>query len=429
MGESPKAIAGTGDAQGHAGGPAIIAFIADAATEQVLRDALRDAFTDGIDIRRGNVRTAASAMLKLKTPDVLIIDLSGEDQPLNALGQLADVVEPDVVLLVIGETSDIGFYRRVTRDLGATEYIFKPINRDTVARFFLPYILSKTTGADTARGGRVISVIGARGGVGATTIAANLAWYLGVIEKRHTVFVDADLYTGSGALLLGGKTGAGLRMAFETPERIDPLFVERAAQIVAGRLSILASDEAFATRLTYAPGAAERLITTLRLRYNFIILDVPFLPLDCNQELIAFNHHRVIVTDPSLAGIHDTVRLLELPHGIWQPQSPTLILNRQGRAGTLDAKQIQASAKLKFDVVIPDLPALINESASLGEPAVTRHGPFRDAIAELARQAGFVGAHDQPGNTSGWEAWESRFAGWRDGLTAAARRFGIGTRR
>jgi pilus assembly protein CpaE len=241
--------------------------------------------------------------------------------------------------------------------------------------------------------------MGARGGVGATTIAGNLAWHIGVIAKRHTVFVESDIHMGSGALLLGGKTGPGLRMALETPDRIDPLFVERAAQPVSERLHVLASEEKLSEPLSYAPGAARRLIEALRVRYNFIVLDVPFLPMPCNREMIEFAHHRVIVMDPSLASVRDTLRLLGLPNGPWQPQSPTIVLNRQGRPGGLTRKQIEDALKVKVDIVIPDIPKQLNESASFGEPAVMQRGPLRQAIIDLSREVGFVAGREESGGT------------------------------
>ena len=297
-------------------------------------------------------------------------------------------------VLVIGDTDDVDFYRHITRGMGVMEYIFKPITREAVARHFAPLITRKTIGQEATRGGRVIAVLGARGGVGSTTIAGNLSWLLGVMAKRHTVFVESDIHMGSGALLLGGKTGPGLRMALETPDRIDPLFVERAAQPVAERLQVLASEEKLTEPLHYAPGAARRLIEALRVRYNFIILDVPFLPMQCNRELIEFAHHRVIVMDPTLASVRDTLRLLGLPNGPWQPQSPTIVLNRQGRPGGLTRKQIEEALKVKIDIVIPDIPKQLNESASFGEPAIATKGPFRQAIVDLSREIGFVANRD-----------------------------------
>ena len=378
----------------------VLAFLGDPATEQVLRDGLGDLVANGMDIRRGTVRTAITAMAKLPTPEVLIIDIAGEDQPLHALGELSEVVEPGVRVLVIGDTDDVDFYRHITRGMGVMEYIFKPITREAVARHFAPLVTRKTIGQDAARGGRVIAVMGARGGVGATTISGNLAWMLGVTAKRHTVFLEADLHRGSGALLLGAKTGPGLRMALETPDRIDPLFVERAAQPITERLQVLASEEKLNEQLHYAPGAARRLIDALRVRYNFIIADVPFLPMPCNRELIEFAHHRVIVMDPSLASVRDTLRLLGLPNGPWQPQSPTIVLNRQGRPGGLTRKQIEDGLKVKIDVAIPDLPKQLNESATFGEPAMNARGPFRQAIIALSREIGFGGNRDEAGAAS-----------------------------
>jgi pilus assembly protein CpaE len=372
----------------------VLAFLGDPATEQVLRDGLGDLVANGIDIRRGTVRTAVAAMAKMQTPEVLIVDIAGEEQPLHALGELSDVVEPGVRVLVIGDNDDVDFYRHITRGMGVMEYLFKPITREAVARHFAPLITRKTMGQDATRGGRVVAVMGARGGVGATTIAGNLAWLLGVMAKRHTVFVESDIHMGSGALLLGAKTGPGLRMALETPDRIDPLFVERAAQPVAERLQVLASEEKLTDPLHYAPGAARRLIEALRVRYNFIIMDVPFLPMPCNREMVEFAHHRVIVMDPSLASVRDTLRLLSLPNGPWQPQSPTIVLNRQGRPGGLTRKQIEEALKVKIDIVIPDIPKQLNESASFGEPAIATRGPFRQAIIDLSREIGFVAARE-----------------------------------
>ncbi|MDE2239247.1 MAG: histidine kinase [Rhodospirillales bacterium] len=373
----------------------VLGFVSDPASEQVLRDSLSDASTGGMDIRRGTVRTAIAAMAKLQTPEVLIVDIAGEEQPLQALGELSDLVEPGVRVLVIGDSAEVDFYRHITRGMGVMEYLFKPLTREAVARHFAPLVSRKALGQDAARGGRVVVFIGARGGVGATTLAGNLAWMLGVTAKRHTVFLESDIHMGSGALLLGGKTGPGLRMALETPDRIDTLFIERAAQPVAERLHVLASEEKLTEPVNYAPGAARRLIEGLRVRYNFIIMDVPFLPMACNRELIEFAHHRVIVMDPTLASVRDTLRLLGLPNGPWQPQSPTVVLNRHGRPGGLTRKQIEEALKTKIDVLIPDIPKQLNESASFGEPAVTTKGPFRQAIRDLSREIGFVAGRDE----------------------------------
>jgi pilus assembly protein CpaE len=372
----------------------VLGFISESATEQVLRDGLAAFVPEGIEIRRGNIKTAITTMTKLQTPEVLIVDISGEEHPLQSLRQLSEVVEPSVRILVIGETDEVEFYRDITHGFGVAEYLFKPITREAVARHFVPMITRKTLREDTKGGGRVVAVTAARGGAGATTIAGNVAWYLGMSAKRHTVFVDTDLHMGFGAMLLGGKTGPGLRQVLESPDPVDPLFAGEAPQPIADRLHILASDEPILKPLHYAPGAAQRMIEALRTRYNFIVLDLPFLPVPCHRELLSLAHHRVVVMDPTLASVRDTLRLLALPRGALQPQSPTLVLNRDGSAGSLTRKQIEDALKTKIDVVIPDLSKQLQESVGSGKPMVSNRGPFLNAMIDLSREIGFVGLHD-----------------------------------
>ena len=259
--------------------PPLAGFISDAKSEDAIREGLQDLTTDALDLRRGGIRAAIAAMQRQATPKILIVDVSGEERPLSALGDLANTVEPDVCVLVIGEIDHVDFYREVTRSMGASEYLAKPLTRDAVARHFGGFLGGQVRqGQDVALGGRAVSVTGVRGGVGATTIAVNLAWNLGVAMHRHTVLVDPDIHLGAAAFLLNVQPGVGLRMALETPERIDALLAERAAQPAADRLHILASEEKPSVIANHAPGAAATLVEALRRRYNFIIADVPFAP-------------------------------------------------------------------------------------------------------------------------------------------------------
>jgi pilus assembly protein CpaE len=249
----------------------IVAFVTEATTESVLRDGLVDAAPRGIEVHRTGIRGAIDTLQKAATPRVLVIDVSGEARPLTALEELSDVVEPDAHVLLIGEFNDITFYRHATRILGVMEYLFKPLTREMVARHFGPIIMNRARRPEALQGGRVVTITGVRGGVGATTIAANLACYLGKRASRHTVLLDADIYRGTCALLLNAKSGSGLRTALESPARIDELFIERSAQVVTDRLHVLSGEENLSDQLKYEANAAGRLIDTLRRRYNFVL--------------------------------------------------------------------------------------------------------------------------------------------------------------
>jgi pilus assembly protein CpaE len=370
--------------------PSLIGFITDSKTEDALREGLAEATSETLDLRRGGIRAAIATMQKFATPRVLVIDLTGEEQPLSALSELSHVVEPDVCVLVVGDVGHADFYREITRGLGAAEYLSKPITREKVLRHFGPFAQGSAFAAPTQMGGRAIAITGVRGGVGATTIAVNIAWHFGVGMRRHTVLLDPDTHLGATAFLLNIQPGPGLRMALESPDRIDSLLAERAAQPAADRLHVLAAEEKIASHTSHAPGAAAALLTALRSRYNFIIADVPFAPVALYRDLLDLVDQRILVMDPSLAAIRDTVRLLGLPKGPGQDQRAVIVLNRTGMPGGLSRKQVEEALKMKVDVCIPDLPRQVGNAATLGEPVMVTSSGFRNGVVEIVRQVASV---------------------------------------
>ncbi len=368
---------------------ALMAFVNEATTEAVLRDSLSDAVPDAIEIVRGGIRAAVAAMQKQTTPRCLIIDISGVDEPLSALRDLSQVVEPDVKVLVVGEFTDVDFYREVTRGMGAREYLAKPLTRDMVVRLFIPVIVGQQNAAQDVAGGRVITITGARGGVGATTIAVNLAWHFGVLRNRHTLLLDPDLHTGSAALFVDAAPGPGLRAALEMPDRIDDLFVERASVTLKDRMHVLAGQEALTDRPACAPDAAPRLLAALRRRYNFIVADVPFQPVPLYRDLLDLATQRVIVFEPTLAGVRDTLRLRALYSKVSQVERTVLLLNRDGMPGGLTRAQVEDALEGRPDLVIPDLPKRLADAANMGDPAARQRSFFRLRVNDLARLVAF----------------------------------------
>lgn len=369
----------------------LVCFCADAETEATLRAGLSESAQQEAEFIRADATHAVAMLRGMPTPWTLLVDVAGHPQPLAVLEDLSNVVEPDVRVLVVGDREDVGFYRQLTRGLGVADYLYKPLSAAMVAEHFGPVVGGRRFQSARNHGGRLLSVTGVRGGVGASTIAANLAWYLANAADRHTVALDADLHRGTQALLLAAQPGAGLRNALEHPERIDELFVERATTLVAPRLHLLAAEEALDAPVAYAPEAAERLITMLRRRHNFIVADAPFQPDALGRSLLDLAQHRILVLEPSLACIRDTLRLLQLRAGPGQAYRPLLVLNRADHKGGLSRSRVAEALKVEPDVVIPDLPKRLEEAATLGKPAAAAAGPFRVAIAKLARAAGGAG--------------------------------------
>lgn len=392
--------------------PQIMTFLVDAHTETAVRDGLADLLLETADMRRGGIRAAIAALQKMKTPRILVVDVSGEDEALSALGALSEVVEPDVCVLVVGDIHDITFYREVTRGLGAMEYLAKPLTRDIVARHFGPFVRGQSSRAGVVLGGRMIAFTGAQGGAGTSMLAANLAWHLGAERHRHTVLLDADLHRGTGAFLLNTAPSGGLQSALETPERIDALLAERAAQPVSDRLHVLASEVPLIDSPAYADGAAASLLSALRKRYNFVVADVPFTGMAFSRDLMRLAHQRVVVMLPSLVSIRDTLKLLGVKGGPDQTDRPVLVLNRLGMPGGLQRRQVEETLGMKVDVAIPDLPRVVANAVNLGEPAAAARSPLRNAIIELTTLSAASGLLDQ-GKRAGDGAAAPAKRGWR----------------
>lgn len=386
------AVAGSGNA-GRPDQLTVLGFVADQASEMILRNGLNDLAQNGVyntcDIRRGTVRVATATMARMPTPQILVVDISQEDRPLQALFDLCDVIEPSVAILVMGDIDDIDLYRDIIRRIGASDYIFKPITHEMVARYFSSLITNNQPTSDLTRGGRVISVTGSRGGVGSSTIAAALAWFFGVESNRHTLLLDVDPFIGTTQERFGVSYAPSLQTLLADAATDTSQNVLDAVRSVEGRLCVLGSPPDLDCNPDVDAGRARAIIEAVRMRFNFVVLDLPFLPIQQHREFMDLTHHRVIVLDSSIAGLRDTLRLLAIPNSPGQPQRPTVCLNREGMSGGLRRKHLEDGLKRKVDLALPDLPRVFSAIAAQPRFAGAPKGPFARLIRDLSHEVGF----------------------------------------
>jgi pilus assembly protein CpaE len=367
--------------------PRLAAYVRDRATENVLREALGDLLPAEDAIRRSDLAATRKALQREPAPGVLILDVSGEANPLLVLDDMAQFVEPGVRVLVIGDSNDMAFYRQVTRTLGVLEYLHRPLNREMVARHFRPLIIGQDPAGLQIRAGRIVSVTGVRGGVGATTIAANVAAHLAEVTRRHTLLLDADLHGGTAALMLSAETGDALRTALEHPDRVDEVFLQRGARSISDRLDVLCAEESLDRTRAIAPESAAELLELLRRHYSFIIIDVPRYATPFNRVFLDAAHQRVLVMDGSLASVRDALRFLALPATPAQSRPPVVVLNHVGHPGMLSRKQVIEALGQAPEVTIPYLPKTLGRAATIGQPASrARRGALPEAVARLAQE-------------------------------------------
>ncbi len=359
-------------------------FVNDEPSAALLRECLEGRIPGDNRVHVVDFRASLDILAATSTPEVVLVDLSGEDQPMNAVMELAEVVQEGTVVLAIGKPQTISFYRMVTKGMGIRDYLGKPLSRDAVMRHLLPFIAAPPEAQATARGGRLVAVAGARGGVGSTTVATNLAWYIATELHRHTTLLDGMLNTGTVGLNLDLPQASGLSAVLETPERVDTLLVERCMQDAADRLHVLAGLEPLERAVNYNHESAVKFIQTIRARYNFAVADAGARLEPFARDLLLNAQQRVIVMDPSMISIRNLERLTSLPGGA----RTLLVLNRAGAPGGLAQSYMEQTMGLRFDAVIPELPRIVPRSTQLGTPAAALRGPFRTALAALAAAVG-----------------------------------------
>jgi pilus assembly protein CpaE len=368
-------------------------FVQDPETAAVIRQSLNSAGVTGVDSATGNIVTATTALAGRRSPRLLIVDISGFNDPLDRLDALADVCEPNTSVVVVGDRNDIALYRNL-RHAGVAEYFFKPLVGDLVTRT-VGAILKGESDAQVTRSGRLVFMLGARGGVGATTIAVNTAWHLAESRQRLVAVVDLDLQWGDAALQLDVTPTHALREAFEHPERVDKLFIERAAIHVGQRIDLLASQEPIGDQIAPDERAVRSLLDKLLTRYRFVVVDLPAALAMRMRQTLHMPSTCVLISDGSLVSARDVARWREWI-GANTPDRTTIhLLNQHGMPGSLPDDEFARAAGHAPDIRVP-YERDIRAANVFGIKSAERIGPWRRSLAPLLRDLSGEQAVVQP---------------------------------
>ncbi len=384
--DAPAPIERTSPSKLPVGRPPFLAFVADAETERLLQECVTQLALGQGTILRGGITKAIDHLGQHRSPHILIVDLSGVELPISKVNELADVCEPRVAVIAIGNRNEIGLYRDLLH-AGVADYVVKPLNSQVLAKA-LTSGRAHTGDASLIHKklGTLVAFVGARGGVGTTTLAVNTAWYLANRQSRRVALVDLDLQNGDCALALDIKPTSGLREALANPLRIDNTLLERVMTAVGERLFVLSSEEPLSEDLHFTAVAVETLVSALREQFHYVIVDVPRIPASPYRRALDMADFCVMVADQTLRSVRDTFRLrVALREGEGKRRA-ILVVNRHGEGGrhAVTLHEMQHVLETKPKSVIPFLPSSFTTVAGATKIAAARRGKFADAIAALA---------------------------------------------
>ena len=331
------------------------AFVTDDDTRSALAPILQERGWSTNRIQGGGIANAVRSLALTPSPQYLIVDLSDSENPRADVSALAEVCEPGTIVIALGAINDVGLYRDLLAT-GIHDYLIKPVTTELL----MDCLITADNATHTmpteepvkVAGGKLIPVIGARGGVGASTVAIGLAWLTAHEFERKVALLDLDIHYD----------------ALENPGRVDGLFIERAMVKESDNLSILGAEASLTELLTPDPAALAHLMQELRNNFTTVVVDLPRHMASEHTFLLSDAAQIFIVTDLSLPSMRDVIRLLGLCKDMAPGVQIKLVCNKQTDNDEVSKSDFEKAVEHSFDWAIPlDRKSLV-VAAKSGKP-------------------------------------------------------------
>lgn len=397
----PDLPQGTGTAAGASADIAPVprismqAFCESPALLDAVQEAARDRRMSKAHVRAhpGGIPAALEFYASSPTPNLLILENKAPaDQLLALLGRLADVCDPGTEVVVIGHVNDVLLYRELTRQ-GVRDYVVAPLAPMDVVRLVSELYATQRE----ASLGRTFAFIGARGGVGASTVAHNVAWAFAGKLEMNTVIADFDLPFGTANLDFNQDPPTGIGDIVNAPDRVDETFLDRLLAKCSDRLSLLASPSNLDKVTDFDEAQFEPVVDLFRATVPATVLDLPHTWNGWVRKSLIDADELVIVAAPDLASLRNAKNLIDaVKQARPNDGPPHLVLNMTGMP-----KRPEIEAKDFADALsIAPLANIPFDAEVFGNAANSGH-----MIAEIAAKHEAVAAFDKiAGRLSGRDA-------------------------
>jgi pilus assembly protein CpaE len=318
-----------------------------------------------LKIQTGGMAAAIEAYKTVPTPNVIILETEEGGDILDGLDQLATVCDPGTRVVVIGRTTDVTPYRELVRR-GVSDYVVGPVDTLDVVRA----ICSLFSASEAIAVGRIIAVVGAKGGVGASTIAHNVAWTVARDLALDSVVTDLDLAFGTASLDYNQDPLQNIANAVFSPDRPDTAVIERLLAKCTDHLSLLAAPASLERVYDFGAEAFDAIFDTLRMTTTCIVLDIPHQWSAWTRRALVGADDILIVAEPDLANMRNTKNMLSvLKAARPNDRAPLYCLNQVGmhRRPEISAREFAKAIESPPIAAIPFDSKLFGTAANNGQ--------------------------------------------------------------
>lgn len=380
----------------------IQAFCETPDVSEVMEDARHDRRMTKAQVRvqQGGIRAARELYAQSSTPNLVILESQAEPAALlSELDALSQVCDPGSKVVVLGHRNDVFLYRELMRR-GISEYLVVPVGLadilGTVSQLF--------TEPDAEPLGRTIAFIGAKGGVGSSTIAHNVAWSIGRLFSTEVILADLDLPFGTANINFDQDPIQGIAEALQSADRLDDVLLDRLLSRCSEHLSLLAAPSLLDRTYDFTGEAFTALVDAAQRSTPVVVLDVPHGWSEWTRNVLRKADEIVLCATPDLPNLRNAKNLLDTLKALRpNDEAPRLVLNQVGVpkrpeipvAEFVDSLGVAASATIPFD------PHLFGSAANNGRmigDTDAKH-PVNESFGDLS--------HTLTGRSSGKRARRS----------------------
>ena len=318
-----------------------------------------------LKIQMGGTAAAIEAYRSAPTPNVIILETESRNDILAGLDQLATVCDSGTRVIVVGRINDVGLYRELVRR-GVSDYVLAPINPLDIVRSICGLFSSPEAKAV----GRIIAIVGAKGGVGASTIAHNVAWAIARDLALDAVVADLDLAFGTAGLDYNQDPPQGIADAVFSPDRFDTAFIDRLLSKCTDHLNLLAAPATLDRVYDFGADAFDAIFDTLRTTMPCIVLDIPHQWSGWTKRALIGADDLLIVAAPDLANLRNTKNIFDLLKATRpNDRMPLYCLNQVGipKRPEINASEFAKAIESEPIVSIPFDPQMFGAAANNGQ--------------------------------------------------------------
>jgi pilus assembly protein CpaE len=320
-----------------------------------------------VKIQMGGMAAASVAYRTAPTPNVVLLEFETRrpEEILGGVDTLAEVCDGGTRVIIIGTHNDILLYRELVRR-GVSDYLIAPLSPLDAVRS----ICGLFSAPNAKPLGRVIAVTGAKGGVGASTVAHNIAWAIARDLGTDSVITDLDLAFGTAGLDYNQDPPQGIADAVFSPERIDTGFIDRLLAKCSDNLSILAAPATLERVYDFSAEAFDAIFDSLRVTVPCIMLDVPHQWTGWTRHTLLGADDILIVAAPDLANLRNAKNLIDfLRASRANDHPPYFLLNQVGVPKRPEIKPADFAKALDDDpvAIIPFDPQIFGDAANNGQ--------------------------------------------------------------